>query len=255
MDITTSIKPIVNETTIHISSQNSVISPTDTHLKIALITDLHVSGSVESLINLETLMQSVTEAKPDLILFGGDYAKNPEDIIDLDQHRTIVATAMAKVGDIPTITVLGNHENWTTASLWVEAFLDVGITVLDNAVKVIPSLNVCIRGFGDYYSGQFSYVDFPIGCDGSKKISLTHDPAAAFDSRVSGLVLAGHTHCGQISLPLIGPLWVPSEAPRKSHCGLYRDARRQVFVSSGVGTSLLPIRFGAQAQWDLITIY
>jgi len=67
-------------------------------------------------------------------------------------------------------------------------------------------------------------------------------------------VLAGHTHCGQIRLPLLGALYVPSDAPKRGHCGLYIDGQRQIFVSSGVGTSVLPIRFLAQAQWDLITL-
>ena len=54
-----------------------------------------------------------------------------------------------------------------------------------------------------------------------------------FDARVKGLVLAGHTHCGQINLPFLGPLWVPTDAPKSAHCGLYQDEQRQVYVSSG----------------------
>ena len=118
----------------------------------------------------------------------------------------------------------------------------------------MANLNLCVRGFSDAFTDQFSYLDFPEACEDSVKISLTHDPAGAFDAAVTGLVLAGHTHCGQIRLPFIGPLYVPSTAPSSAHCGLYEDDQRQVFVSSGVGTSVLPIRFLAQAQWDLITI-
>ena len=47
---------------------------------------------------------------------------------------------------------------------------------------------------------------------------------------------------------------MPSDAPPEAHCGLYEDSIRTVFVSSGVGTSLLPFRFGAQSQWDLISL-
>ena len=47
---------------------------------------------------------------------------------------------------------------------------------------------------------------------------------------------------------------MPSDAPAKAHCGLYSDDQRQVFVSSGIGTSVMPLRFLAQSQWDLITI-
>ena len=74
------------------------------------------------------------------------------------------------------------------------------------------------------------------------------------NKEVKGLVIAGHTHCGQVSIPFIGPLWVPSSAPSEGHCGLYIDSERTLFVTSGVGTSILPLRYGAQSQWDLINI-
>ena len=61
-------------------------------------------------------------------------------------------------------------------------------------------------------------------------------------------------NCGQISFPFIGPLWVPTEAPEEAHCGLYQDNMRTVFTTSGVGTTILPIRYGAQSNWDLLTI-
>ena len=47
---------------------------------------------------------------------------------------------------------------------------------------------------------------------------------------------------------------MPSEAPSDAHCGLYQDSDRTVFVTSGVGTSILPLRYGAQSQWDLIAL-
>ena len=113
---------------------------------------------------------------------------------------------------------------------------------------------VCVKGLGDRYSERFRYIDFPTKCAGALRITITHDPAGIFDDRVRGLAFAAHTHCGQISLPLIGPLWIPSDAPRAAYCGLYTDGQRTLFVTSGVGTSILPIRFGAPSQWDLVTL-
>ena len=71
---------------------------------------------------------------------------------------------------------------------------------------------------------------------------------------MEGLVIAGHTHCGQVSLPLIGAIWVPSIAPRNATCGLYQDENITLYVTSGVGTSILPIRYGAQSHWDFINL-
>ena len=107
---------------------------------------------------------------------------------------------------------------------------------------------------GDKFTERYSYVDYPEECQSLLKLSITHDPAGAFNEQVTGLVIAGHTHCGQVSLPFVGPLWVPTAAPAAAHCGLYEDSQRSVFVTSGVGTSVLPVRFGAQSQWDELNI-
>ena len=60
-------------------------------------------------------------------------------------------------------------------------------------------------------------------CKNLPKITVTHDPAGAFHPKIAGLVISGHTHCGQISFPYVGPIWIPSEVPREAHCGLYKD--------------------------------
>jgi predicted MPP superfamily phosphohydrolase len=97
-------------------------------------------------------------------------------------------------------------------------------------------------------------MNFPEHCSNIPKLTLTHDPAGAFDDRMTGIVIAGHTHCGQVSLPFIGPLWVPTDAPKLAHCGLYSDDTKTVFVTSGVGTTVLPLRVGTQSQWDELNI-
>ena len=80
-------------------------------------------------------------------------------------------------------------------------------------------LNLCIRGFEDKFSHAFEYIDFPESCADKLKISFTHDPAGAFHKDVNGLVLVGHTHCGQINLPFIGPIYMPSQSPEEAQCG------------------------------------
>ena len=128
---------------------------------------------------------------------------------------------------------------------------------MENETDLIETSSgvVCIRGFGDDYTGQYRYINFPQTCNDLPKLSITHDPAVAFYEDVKGLVIAGHTHCGQVSIPFIGPLWVPSNAPSEGHCGLHIDSETTLFVTSGVGTSILPLRYGAQSEWDLMSIY
>ena len=68
-------------------------------------------------------------------------------------------------------------------------------------------------------------------------------------------MLAGHTHCGQLRIPGLGPFWVPSTAPRAATCGAYQEGNLALWVSAGLGTSLAPLRFWAPAQWDVVTIH
>ena len=127
---------------------------------------------------------------------------------------------------------------------------------MENKTRIITTNKgpVCVRVFGNKFTERYRYVAYPGKCQSLPKLSITHDPTGAFNEQVTGLVIAKHTHCGQICLPFVDPLWVPSDAPALTHCSLSEDSQRSVFVTSGVGTSVLPLRFGAQSQWDELNI-
>ena len=224
-------------------------------LRVALLSDLHIQWSPAAVTVLSELWSGVIEQTPDVILLAGDYINDGSSNDDLVSIGPAVANVFRYSGDIPVVAVLGNHDHWSGADAWTQHLSEAGVIVLENETVMLDAIGTCIRGLGDVFTDHFEYVDFPNICDDTLQITLTHDPAGAFSPKVKGLVLAGHTHCGQISIPFIGPLYVPSQAPTEAHCGLYQDEQRQVFVSSGVGTSIIPLRFNAQASWDLITIH
>ena len=228
--------------------------PHEAPLRVAVISDLHVDDSPKNYSALRLLVEDVLESQPDFILLLGDYTQHPDSIASLSQHADRVGERLGGLSRIPTIAVLGNYENWSAPGLWAHSLTTNGIKVLRNEVALMGSgeQSACFRGLGDAFTGQLRYVDFPAECRELPKITLTHDPAGAFHPNVEGVVFAGHTHCGQIRLPIIGSPWIPSEAPNDATCGLYEDADRLLWVSSGVGTSILPIRFGTQSQWNLI---
>ena len=234
-----------------------VVTDSESHetLRVGLLSDLHVKNSPDAIAELAELWSGVIEQTPDIILLGGDYINDGASNQDIASIGPAIANIFRASDDIPVVAVLGNHDYWSGAESWTEYLSEAGVTVLENETVVLDAVGTCIRGFGDAFTDHFEYVDFPTACDDRLKITLTHDPAGAFNPKVEGLVLAGHTHCGQISLPLLGPLYVPTQAPREAHCGLYKDKQRQVFVSSGIGTSVIPLRFNAKASWDLITIH
>jgi uncharacterized protein len=68
------------------------------------------------------------------------------------------------------------------------------------------------------------------------------------------VLLAGHTHCGQWVLPLVGALQVPSRYRQRYRCGVIREGVRTVVVTGGVGTSLLPMRYGAPPDVWLVRV-
>ena len=93
---------------------------------------------------------------------------------------------------------------------------------------------------------------------GGAPVLLTHSPAAIRHLPAGlPLVLAGHTHCGQVVLPLIGSVaqWVGRRRLDPHYlCGLVQDPGRTIVISGGVGSGSIPIRIGAPSEWWLITL-
>lgn len=239
---------------VDISVFDSQVKPTS--FSIAVIGDVHLLEGQDYLAEFRSLLLEVKAAKPDLVVFVGDYTANPRDIQNMPYHRKNIIEALKLIDPIPRAVVLGNYESWSDADSWLTEFARLGVDALENETRFIAAEKgpICVRGFGDKYTGRYEFSDYPEACRSLPKLSITHDPAGAFEDGVTGLVIAAHTHCGQISLPFVGPLWVPSEAPSDARCGLYQDGDRTVFVTSGVGTSILPLRYGAQSRWDLIDL-
>jgi len=244
-------QPAMNTQSLYLTTH----SESHETLRVGLLSDLHVKRSPDAIAELAELWSEVIEQTPDIILLAGDYISDGGSNEDIASIGPAIANIFRASGDIPVVAVLGNHDHWSGAEFWTQYLSEAGVIVLDNETIVMDAFDTCIRGLGDAFTDNFDYVDFPNPCDDMLQVTLTHDPAGAFNPKVEGLVLAGHTHCGQISIPFLGPLYVPTQAPKEAHCGLYKDERRQVFVSSGIGTSVIPLRFNAKASWDLITIH
>jgi len=225
-------------------------------LSVAVVGDVHLPEGSKHLDEFKKLVLEIKSTQPDLVVFVGDYTSDPKATDDMSSHRKNIINIMKLIDPLPRAVVLGNYESWSDAEEWISEFNRLGVDIMENQTSLIQTVkgNVCIRGLGDKFTNRYNYVDYPEECENIPKFTITHDPAGAFNAQIKGLVIAGHTHCGQISLPYFGPLWVPTDAPSDAHCGLYEDNQRTVFVTSGVGTTILPLRFGAQSQWDELNI-
>ena len=238
---------------VSISINDPDVAPTS--LSIAVIGDTHLPEGPEPLAAFRELLLEVKAAKPDLVLLVGDYIFDPKSE-QLSAHREKIINAMKLVDPIPRAIVLGNYESWSNADNWLAEFKRLGVNVMENEVTVLETAKglVCVRGLGDKFTSRFGYVDYPDECKSILKLTITHDPAGAFDRRMRGLVISGHTHCGQISLPLIRSIFAPTKAPRAAHCGKFQNEQAVIYTSSGIGNSLLDARFFAKSQIEMITV-
>jgi len=91
--------------------------------------------------------------------------------------------------------------------------------------------------------------------NGEPVIVLAHDPVVFFDVPARAVVtLAGHMHGGQVYLPWIGAPITPGRAPRRFAYGHIRESGKQLYVTAGLGTSILPLRFNMPPEVVFLTL-
>jgi len=143
--------------------------------------------------------------------------------------------------------VLGNHDWWLDAPRVRSALESVGIPVLEDAATPLrrDSCAFWLVGIGDLWVGRHD-VGKALSAvpEGAPIVAFTHNPDVfhRMPARVT-LTIAGHTHGGQVYLPLLGRPIVPSEYGERYAIGHVVEDGRHLFVSPGLGTSILPVRF------------
>lgn len=215
--------------------------------RVAVIADLHVGSPRNGLDNLRRVVRRVNETLPDLVLIAGDLIVDnvvggrfvpPEEIAE------DLAAINARFG---VFAVLGNHDRWLSAERVEKALAGAGITVLENrAVRVsVRGAGIWIAGVSDYWTGHPSIEEALSGVDPAEPVILfTHNPDLfpEVPPRVS-LTVAGHTHGGQVIIPFVGPANTPSRFGDRYAAGHVVEGGRHLFVTTGVGTSRLGVRF------------
>lgn len=218
----------------------------------ALVSDIHLKDTADEWANWVDIIEAVNEQSPDYVFLLGDYTAEIYDQAELDAFQTRFLSSIATF-EAPTISVLGNHETWNGRDSWIEAFEAANSTLLENETSTGKGAkNLCIIGIGDSYTG---FAERPeTNCGDLPTVTITHDPYAAFELEGAGLWFAGHTHCGQLSLPWIKSIFAPTNAPRPAHCGVYQKGDVTMITSSGIGSSLIDIRFYSNSQIEFVKI-
>jgi predicted MPP superfamily phosphohydrolase len=228
---------------------------------VALLTDTHLSGPDNSPGRLARIVAQVNALHPDLVLLGGDYIGDDKGGATYDALASIAPFAGFRA-PLGVVAVLGNHDSRSgrnrvalSAEDWQAAFARIGILLLqDRAVRRGP---LAIGGLKDIYTRKPDIAGTLAAMQriGGAPVILSHgpDPFPQLPDAAS-LTLAGHTHCGQIALPILGITYVPSRYGLRYACGRYREGAKQMIVSGGIGTSSAPFRLLAPPDIWLVTI-
>jgi hypothetical protein len=223
----------------------SGLPPTLDGLRIGLITDLHHSQMVP-LEDVRRAAAMMTAEEPDLIVLGGDYI-TAGDLNYVAPCAEGLARLTAPAG---VYAVLGNHDDDREMPAALAAS---GFTVLKDARTTISARGERIELAGIRFWTRPRDVARVLKGAAGPVILLSHDPRRLTEAAEMGvgLVLSGHTHGGQVNLPLLGPI-----AARKFPivAGVGQQGKTSIFVSRGVGTVYVPYRFNCPPDVSVITL-
>ena len=225
--------------------------------RIAVISDLHAGAPYIDAEKLDRVVAMTNAARPDLILLTGDYTGD-EGWFSGSMPYEEVARHLARLeAPMGVFAVLGNHEA-ESRDLAQRSLEQEGILVLENFQIVIGTTrgSLLLAGIGDRETGVDNAARalgrIPAGM---KALCFTHSPDIFPElPRTCALTIAGHTHGGQVALPLVGRPIVPSRFGQRYARGLVQEGGKTLFVSSGIGTTHLPVRLGVTPEISLLKI-
>lgn len=234
------IEPYQLETTLHQVS----LGPGRNLLKVAHISDLHTKGlgAIE-----QRLIDVIKAYKPDLIAITGDITTpggTPKG------YEDVLAQLKAPLG---VYFVRGNWEYWEPVKELTEIFQRQGIIDITNKTLELDD-QVWLIGFDDELAGS---PDLELLTELPKKtkvISLFHSPNLfnSISDKID-LALAGHSHGGQVRIPGLTSIWTP-EGTGEFEAGWFQQGRAKMYVSRGIGNSILPVRFNCRPEIAFVEV-
>lgn len=220
-------------------------------LRVVQLSDIHHSPFTGSS-QIQHAVETANSLAPDIIALTGDYVSHAREFAA--PCAEMLGRLRARYG---VYAVLGNHDHWTDAPLITDLFRAEGIRVLIN-----EGMRFEQRGAAFWLAGvddtMVGLEDLPLALAGSRdeemKLLLAHNPIILRRAARAGvdLVLSGHTHGGQVA-------WrserSASGRPRRRLLkGLGHRADTQIYVTRGLGTSVLPIRYGCPPEVSLLEL-
>ncbi|MGE3143696.1 MAG: metallophosphoesterase [Hyphomonadaceae bacterium] len=232
-------------------------------LRIAVLGDVHIGSPHVRAARALTLVRRINAERADLVVLLGDYVggHRPRETRSAAEQNEI-NNGLAAFGALDArygaAAVIGNHDDWYDRGSVIMALENAGVGVVVNRHFTIArsSGRFVIAGLDDRDTGAPDYARAIDGApEGAPVLLLTHNPDV-FPNIPEGpaLILAAHTHCGQVSLPFLGRPILPSVYGQKFACGLIAEDGKEMFVTGGVGTSILPVRFFNPPEIVIVTL-
>jgi uncharacterized protein len=217
-------------------------------LRVVQIADVHY-GLLVPLALVRHVVETANQIPRDIIVCTGDYVHERHSTTQIDEVWPILAELNAPLG---VLSVLGNHDHWANTA-HSDAWLKKTGQDLRHKTRAIErnGERLWFAGAGDFWEDHRSIdgllSEIP---ENECRVVLAHNPDSA-DTKFSlpvDLMLSGHTHGGQVQLPLLGALVLPVSNKTYSS-GLVRSPRgTRVFISKGIGWAILPIRFNCAPE-------
>lgn len=216
-------------------------------LKIVHISDIHYGGTFKEK-ELKKLVKNVNLINPDIIVITGDIFE--KDIFDDNANNILTANLKEMNAKLGKYAITGNHD--LNHNEFNDILNNSNFINIDNTYELIyynDQEPIIIAGISSSYDNIAietklnNYKKYIEKNDIKYKILLLHEPDIIENITDNfNLILAGHSHNGQIKLPLIGPLLLKEGSKRyyKEH---YTINNQELYISSGLGTSTLPLRF------------
>src|SRR5574344_2545441 len=219
--------------------------------KIIQLSDIHYGSMSKD--KLQKIVDDVNNNKPDIVVFTGDLYDEYSNLTETNKAdlKEVLNKIEAKLGKY---AVSGNHDY--SFDGYEQLIEDAGFTYLNSTSKIIYNngdLPIEIVGYPSYIKDTPNY-DYQVS--DYYKIGLIHEPDA-IDSILDknfDLVLAGHSHGGQVRLPFIGALYTPPGS-KKYYNEYYKVNNTNLYVSYGLGTVMLPFRYFDRPSYNLFRLY
>lgn len=227
------------------------LAPAHHGMTILHLSDTHLSGTPDLLMYKHLMQQCMAHGLPDLIVITGDLVDSPT------HHRWLIPTFGRLNSRFGTYAILGNHDTWWDTRRIIRRLDRIGIQYLGNrwqSVEVRGQPLVLIGHEGPWIGPAPDLSDCPPS-EEMIRVLLSHTPdniAWAVNHQVA-VMFSGHNHGGQIRLPVIGSMFVPSRYSRRFDCGTFQVGPTLLHVNRGIA-GREPLRYFCRPQVTWVTL-